>query len=236
LNIQELDIIDEKNFTGFKGRTICLEEAMLLESVSRFVDSSLESANACSAGIVLGVDGPVDIWKKEFFSSMIMDGPLGASPLLFPYTSHNALAARLSIEYGVRGQSLTIASGPLSFLKALCEAFRLIELGVVEAIIVGGVGIGKVATTLLSERGGEFVISGVKELSSCKKDDSSCLIYCIEDSFNLIADLMKDLSSSCKEDLRVVKCRDRYGASVSFALGYGGVGLGGGLRIAKAGI
>ena len=59
-------------------------------------------------GIYLGIDNSVEDIKYEFFNNILEEGILGASPLLFPFTSPNALAARATIVFDIRGESITM--------------------------------------------------------------------------------------------------------------------------------
>ncbi len=58
-------------------------------------------------GIYIGIDDAIEDIKDEYFQYIVDEKILGASPLLFPYTSPNALAAQASIAFDIRGESLT---------------------------------------------------------------------------------------------------------------------------------
>jgi len=90
-------------------------------------------------GIVFGIDNAIDRCKEEFFKGLLAEGPIGASPLLFPYTSHNAITAQATIAFGIKGEDITITSGALSFLKAIEYGFELLHRGVMRSVIAGGV-------------------------------------------------------------------------------------------------
>ena len=55
-------------------------------------------------GIYIGIDDAIEEVKNEHLGNIIKEGLLGASPLLFPFTSPNALAAQATI---ARWESLT---------------------------------------------------------------------------------------------------------------------------------
>lgn len=59
-------------------------------------------------GIYIGIDDAIEDIKDEYFHYIVDEKILGASPLLFPYTSPNALAAQVSIAFDIRGESITI--------------------------------------------------------------------------------------------------------------------------------
>ena len=90
-------------------------------------------------GIVFGIDNAIDRCKEEFFKGLLAEGPIGASPLLFPYTSHNAITAQATIAFGIKGEDITITSGASSFLKAVAYSYELLIRKVMKSIIAGGV-------------------------------------------------------------------------------------------------
>ena len=59
--------------------------------------------------LYIGIDDAIEDIKNEYFSSVVAEGIWGASPLLFPLTTPNALAARASIIFDIRGESITFA-------------------------------------------------------------------------------------------------------------------------------
>ncbi len=59
-------------------------------------------------GIFIGIDDAIEDIKDEYFSGVLAEGILGASPLLFPFTSPNALAAQISISFDLRGEGVVI--------------------------------------------------------------------------------------------------------------------------------
>lgn len=88
--------------------------------------------------ITLGADDAIDSCKESYWKTVLADGPLGASPLIFPYTSANAITAQVTIAFGLRNESVTITSGPQSFLKAVASAYNLLRSGISKAAITGG--------------------------------------------------------------------------------------------------
>ena len=118
-------------------------------------------------GIVFGIDNAIDKCKAEFFKGLLAEGPIGASPLLFPYTSHNAITAQATIAFGIKGEALTIVSGASSFLKAVGYGFELLHRGVMKSVIAGGV----------SENGAMVIImeSLTPDEAQKKKEEGVCL-------------------------------------------------------------
>ena len=134
---------------GAAYRTVYNEERCLIRAVEA-ATASLEGTFLEGAALAVGVDRVVEGWKEEFFTGVATEGPLGASPLIFPYTSANALAARLSIVLAVRGETVTISSGALSFLKAVAAAWALVGSGAAPMAIVGGVTVCEAVAVVLS--------------------------------------------------------------------------------------
>jgi 3-oxoacyl-(acyl-carrier-protein) synthase len=65
-------------------------------------------AGTADIGIYLGIDDAVEDIKDIYFNGILNEGLVGASPLLFPYTTPNALTAQLSIAFDMRGESITM--------------------------------------------------------------------------------------------------------------------------------
>ena len=61
-----------------------------------------------TVGIFIGIDDAIEDIKDEYFSGVLAEGILGASPLLFPFTSPNALAAQVSIAFDLRGEGIVM--------------------------------------------------------------------------------------------------------------------------------
>lgn len=121
-------------------RTLLDAERLMLGSISASIAGcGLSRPDIERAGIIVGIDNAIDKVKESYFRGVVKDGPLGASPLLFPYTSPNVLAARATIHFGIKGQDITIVSGPLSFLKAVSYAYCLVSSGRIDLAIVAGV-------------------------------------------------------------------------------------------------
>jgi hypothetical protein len=88
--------------------------------------------------IALGVDEGIDGIKARYFEGVLRDGPLGASPMAFPFTTPNTIAARISILLDLRGESLTISGGSLSGAQAIGLAVEALRGGRCGAVLAGG--------------------------------------------------------------------------------------------------
>lgn len=145
-------------------RTLLDGERLMLGSVSASIAGcGLSRPDIERAGIIVGIDNAIDKVKESYFMGVVKDGPLGASPLLFPYTSANVLAARATIHFGIKGQDITIVSGPLSFLKAVSYAYCLVSSGRIDIAIVAGVTEAVAAAVVLGlDISGCFINSAVE--------------------------------------------------------------------------
>lgn len=122
-------------------RTFLREEELVLYACYQAIsDASIPVENGpLSIGIVLGVDEGIDNYKSRFYDELISDGPDSVSPILFPFTSPNAITAQVSIAFGIKGENITLAEGALSSAKAIHYAVDLLSLGKVTTVITGGV-------------------------------------------------------------------------------------------------
>lgn len=89
-------------------------------------------------GIAIGVDEGIDGIKARYYQGILTDGPLGASPLAFPFTTPNTIAARISILFGLRGESHTLCGGSLSGAQAIGLAIEALRAGRSGAVLAGG--------------------------------------------------------------------------------------------------
>lgn len=91
-----------------------------------------------SIALYLGIDNSIEDIKDEFFRNVLRDGLLGASPLLFPFTSPNALAAQATIVFDLRGESVVLPVGS-SIDGVIAYADECIAAGHAHMAIAGGV-------------------------------------------------------------------------------------------------
>ena len=150
-------------------------------------------------GIVFGIDNAIDRCKEEFFKGLLAEGPICASPLLFPYTSHNAITAQATIAFGIKGEDITITSGASSFLKAIEYSFELLHRSVMKSVIAGGISENEAMVVVMErlapdeaqrKRGAGISLKEV----TCFKNPlprDGVEIKSIEDSFRLVEDFIK---------------------------------------------
>ncbi|MGO9614598.1 MAG: beta-ketoacyl synthase N-terminal-like domain-containing protein [Dissulfurispiraceae bacterium] len=61
-----------------------------------------------TVSMYIGIGDAIEDIKDAYFNGILTEGILGASPLLFPFTSPNALAAQVSIAFDLRGEGIVI--------------------------------------------------------------------------------------------------------------------------------
>jgi hypothetical protein len=90
-------------------------------------------------GVVLGVEEGIDGIKARYYQGILKDGPLGASPLTFPLTTPNTIAARISILFDLRGETFTVGGGNIAGAQALGLAVQALRDGYSTMVLAGGV-------------------------------------------------------------------------------------------------
>jgi len=89
-------------------------------------------------GIVLGIDEGIDDIKADHWCAVLAEGPLGASPLHFPFTAPNAVTAQLTIFLDLRGETATVCGGTLSGAEAIGLAAASVRDGRCDTMLAGG--------------------------------------------------------------------------------------------------
>lgn len=126
---------------GIRFRLFCpAEEAALLAAWDALTVSEIPvPVGGEAVRLLLGLDEAIDGIKARHSEAVSREGPLGASPIWFPLTTPNAIAAQLSIALGLRGESHTICGGNLSGAQAIGMAAESIRNGCHGAALAGGV-------------------------------------------------------------------------------------------------
>jgi len=75
----------------------------------------------------------------EFFNGFLRRGPAGLSPMIFPNTVMNSMAAVVAIAIGAKAPSITLNQGTVAGDLAVARAAALIAGGRADAVIAGGV-------------------------------------------------------------------------------------------------
>ena len=87
-------------------------------------------------GVVVGTSAATFENNEAFDRKLRERGPRGVEPRRFPATSPNLAAGQVSIAFGLRGPSLSVASGLSAGLEALSVARDLIAAGDADSIVV----------------------------------------------------------------------------------------------------
>ncbi|WP_311749588.1 beta-ketoacyl-ACP synthase II [Proteus terrae] len=108
--------------------------------VQAIADSGLEvtEANASRIGAAIGSGiGGLGL-IEENHTSMMNGGPRKISPFFVPSTIINMVAGHLSIMYGLRGPTISIATACTSGVHNIGHATRIIAYGDADAMLAGG--------------------------------------------------------------------------------------------------
>ncbi len=138
----------------------------------------VENANI---GIYTGIDDAVEDIKNEYFNDILDYGLLGTSPLLFPYTAPNALAAQVSIAFDIRGENIT-----MSIKNSCCDVIQYagecIHDNYTKMAIAGGIFLKDKALSVENDRySAEFFLL---ETESRAKERGAKIYRYIEDGIN----------------------------------------------------
>ena len=102
-------------------------------------DAGLEPGTIPGLGLVLGSQWGDFRSSEAFASGFLARGPLGLSPLVFPSTVMNGMAAHAAIALGARGPMLTLNQAGIAGELAIARGASLIAAGRAAAVLAGGV-------------------------------------------------------------------------------------------------
>jgi nodulation protein E len=89
-------------------------------------------------GVILGTaGGGVSTWDDSY-REVYANGKNRVHPFVVPKLMNNAAASQISIEFGIRGPSFTVATACASSNHAMGLAFQLIRGGGATAVLTGG--------------------------------------------------------------------------------------------------
>ncbi len=103
-------------------------------------DSGLEvtEKNAERIGVHMGAGiGGIDTISRQH-QILMESGPRRISPFFVPSAIINMISGNLSIHYGIKGPNLAMVTACATGTHAIGDAFRLIQYGDADAMIVGG--------------------------------------------------------------------------------------------------
>ena len=137
-----------KNFNG-EDYNITRKDARKMDSFIQYgiaagmqamqdagIEITEENAKRIGCAIGSGIGGLGLI--EENHSALIHGGPRKISPFFVPSTIVNMIAGHLSIIYGLRGPSITIATACSSGVHNIGHAARIIAYGDADAMLAGG--------------------------------------------------------------------------------------------------
>lgn len=127
-NRQQISLYDR--FTQF---TLMAAKEAIEQSGLIFADDL-----AARAGVVLGTaGGGVNTWDENY-RAVYEAGKNRVHPFVVPKLMNNAAASHVSMQYGLRGPSFTVATACASSNHAMGQAFYLIRSGLSEVMVTGG--------------------------------------------------------------------------------------------------
>jgi 3-oxoacyl-[acyl-carrier-protein] synthase II len=101
-------------------------------------DAGLQPGQLAAAGLVLGSHWGDFRSSESFALGFLERGVLGLSPLVFPNTVMNAVAAQVAIAVGVRGPMLTLNEVDVAGDLAVARGAALVASGRASAVLAGG--------------------------------------------------------------------------------------------------
>ncbi len=117
-----------------------LSQMVLVSAIEAMKDAKLSADILPSEriGVVIGNGYGGTSCTEEFFEGLLMRGPSGANPMLFPTTVPNSAASITSIELKLKGPNCTFCQKDISAEEAVIYAVELIRKGAADAVIAGG--------------------------------------------------------------------------------------------------
>jgi 3-oxoacyl-[acyl-carrier-protein] synthase II len=100
------------------------------------LDTSEQNGNRIGCIIGSGIGG-LTTWEAQH-SVLLEKGPSRVSPFFIPMMIADMASGQVSMMYGARGTNYAIVSACASGAHAIGEAFRMIRLGELDAVIAGG--------------------------------------------------------------------------------------------------
>ena len=117
-----------------------LSQMMVVSSIEAMKDAGIEVGNMPPEriGVVVGNGYGGTSCTEEFFEGLLLRGPAGVNPMLFPTTVPNSAASLTSIELKIKGPNSTFCQKDISAEEAVIYAAGLIRKGAADAVIAGG--------------------------------------------------------------------------------------------------
>lgn len=186
----EVKGFDGKNYMDFKAakRMELFSQYAVAAAKEAMEDAGLdmEKEDPYRVGVSVGSGiGSLQAMERSH-TRLVEKGPGRIEPMFMPLTISNMAAGNISIQFGLKGKSINVATACATGTNSIGEAFRTIQYGDAEVIIAGGtegsicpIGIGGFsALTALtnSENPGRCSIPFDKERSGFVMGEGSAVI------------------------------------------------------------
>ncbi|WP_446744552.1 beta-ketoacyl-[acyl-carrier-protein] synthase family protein [Silvibacterium acidisoli] len=89
-------------------------------------------------GVVLGSGGGGELAREEAAVRMFYEGKIRCNPITVPKVNNQASVGLVSMEFGFTGPSFIVATGCAAATHAMCQAYLLIQSGVLVRALTGG--------------------------------------------------------------------------------------------------
>ncbi len=139
----EISDFQPERYVGPKGlRNLDRTTRLALVAAKQAIEDAgldITDANRGEIGVVLGSTMGSVHSISEFDKAGLREGPRYVNPALFPNTVINSPASQVAIRFGLRGLNATISTGFTASVDAVGYATDMLQLGRVQALVVGGV-------------------------------------------------------------------------------------------------
>lgn len=131
----EIDALQKGPYEMYRVQKIAA--ITLLKAIE---DARIEitESNANRVSILFGSSYEIEEFKAGFFKIYKESAPEFTSPSVFPYTASNAVAAGLSILFGIKGTNVTFSNGVTAGSEAIIAGRDLLDSGKTDVVIVLG--------------------------------------------------------------------------------------------------
>ncbi|MCB1387687.1 MAG: beta-ketoacyl-[acyl-carrier-protein] synthase family protein [Rhodobacteraceae bacterium] len=99
---------------------------------------ALSGDEALRAGVVMGTGGGGYTTIDESYRAVHAQGKNRVHPFTIPRLMHNAAAAHLAMQHGLKGPAFTVSTACASSNHAMGLAFQMIRSGATEVMLTGG--------------------------------------------------------------------------------------------------
>jgi hypothetical protein len=131
----ELDVLQKGPYEMYRVQKIA---AITLLKALEDARIKITENNADRVSILFGSSYEIEEFKSGFFKIYKESDPKLTSPSIFPYTASNAVAAGLSILFGIKGTNITFSNGITAASEAIIAGRDLLASGKTDAVIVMG--------------------------------------------------------------------------------------------------